>query len=135
MAKVNDLSRSLAALEQDTTLIAVVELSAKRWLVCASVPGVERQPLKKVDPDAAALLAMIERWRGEAERAGRPIARVVVAYEAGRVDAEHRFAMTASGWRAGCWRVEWRHTSSIRPRLPSRASASGPRPTGWMRRC
>jgi transposase len=84
VAKVNDLSRSLAALEQDTTLIAVVELSAKRWLVSATVPGVERQPLKKVDPDAAALFGMIERWRGEAKRAGRPIARVVVAYEAGR---------------------------------------------------
>ena len=84
MAKVNDLSRSLAALDQDTTLIAVVELSAKSWLVAAAVPGVERQPLKKLDPDASALLALIERWRGEAERRGRTIERVVVAYEAGR---------------------------------------------------
>ena len=84
MAKVNDLNRSLAALDQDTTLIAVVELSAKSWLVAAAVPGVERQPLKKLDPDASALLALIERWRGEAERRGRTIERVVVAYEAGR---------------------------------------------------
>jgi transposase len=101
MAKVNDLSRSLAALDQDTTLIAVVELSSKSWLVGAVVPGIERHPLKKLDPDASALLALLERWRGEAERRGRTIERVVVAYEAGRVDAEHRFAMTASGWRAG----------------------------------
>jgi transposase len=84
MAKVNDLSRSLAALDQDTTLIAVVELSSKSWLVAAAVPGVERHPLKKLDPDASALLALIERWRGEAERKGRTIERVVVAYEAGR---------------------------------------------------
>jgi transposase len=84
MAKVNDLSRSLAALNQDTTLIAVVELSSKSWLVAASVPGVERHPLKKVDPDASTLLALLERWRGEAERRGRTIERVVVAYEAGR---------------------------------------------------
>jgi transposase len=84
MAKVNDLSRSLAALDQDTTLVAVVELSSKSWLVTAAVPGVERQPLKKLDPDASALLKLIERWRGEAERRGRRIERVVVAYEAGR---------------------------------------------------
>jgi transposase len=84
MAKVNDLSRSLAALDQDTTLIAVVELSSKSWLVAAAVPGVERHPLKKLDPDASALLKLIGRWRGEAERRGRKIERVVLAYEAGR---------------------------------------------------
>jgi transposase len=84
MAKVNDLSRSLAALDQDTTLVAVVELSSKSWLVAAAVPGVERHPLKKLDPDASALLKLLERWRGEAERKGRTIKRVVVAYEAGR---------------------------------------------------
>jgi transposase len=84
MAKVNDLSRSLAALDQDTTLVAVVELSSKNWLVAAAVPGVERHPLKKLDPDASALLKLLERWRGEAERKGRTIKRVVVAYEAGR---------------------------------------------------
>ena len=75
---------SLAALDQDTTLIAVVELSSKSWLVAAAVPGIERHPLKKLDPDASALLKLIERWRGEAERRGRTIKRVVLAYEAGR---------------------------------------------------
>ena len=84
MTKVNDLSRSLAALDQDTTLIAVVELSSKSWLVAAAVPGIERHPLKKLNPDASALLKLIERWRGEAERRGRTIKRVVLAYEAGR---------------------------------------------------
>ena len=83
MTKVNDLSRSLAALDQDTTLIAVVELSSKSWLV-AAVPGVERQPLKKLDPDASALLALIERWRGEAERRGRTIERVGAIRRSGR---------------------------------------------------
>jgi transposase len=84
MAKVDDLSRSLAALDQDTTLIAVVELSSKKWLVAAGVPGVERHPLKKLDADAPALLKLLTRWRGEAERKGRKIERVVLAYEAGR---------------------------------------------------
>jgi transposase len=45
---------------------------------------VERQPLKKLEPDAPALLKLVERWRGEAERKGRTIKRVVLAYEAGR---------------------------------------------------
>jgi transposase len=45
--KPNDLSRSLTALDMDTTLIAVVELSLSSWLVAGIVPGVERQPLNQ----------------------------------------------------------------------------------------
>ena len=41
-------------------------------------------PLKKLDADALALLKLLTRWRGEAERKGRKIERVVLAYEAGR---------------------------------------------------
>jgi transposase len=52
--------------------------------VSGIVPGVERQPLKKPEPDATALLRLIERWRNEAVRAGRPISRIALAYEAGR---------------------------------------------------
>jgi len=48
------------------------------------VPGVERQPLKKLKTDEHALLALLERWRGEAMRSGNAITRIVVAYEAGR---------------------------------------------------
>ena len=84
MVQVNDLSRSIVAFEHSSTLVAVIEMGARSWLVAASVPGVERQPLKKIDPDAAAVLRLIERWRGEAVEAGRTIARIVVAYEAGR---------------------------------------------------
>lgn len=84
MLHVNDLSRSVVAFEQSSTLIAVIEMGAKSWLVAATVPGIERQPLKKLEPDAAAVLRLIERWRSEAVKAGRTIARIVVAYEAGR---------------------------------------------------
>lgn len=84
MAVINDFSRSLVALNQDTTLIVVVELSAKSWLVGAIVPGGVRRPVKKLDPNAPGLLALLERWRGEAERGGGKIGRIVVAYEAGR---------------------------------------------------
>ena len=46
MQKLNDLSRCLTPLEPDSTLIAVICLSS--WLVAGIVPGVERQPLKKL---------------------------------------------------------------------------------------
>jgi transposase len=82
--QVNDLSRSLAAFDPISTLVVVVEMSKMSWLVSGVVPGVERQPLKKLEPDATALLRLIERWRIEAVRAGRPIRRIALAYEAGR---------------------------------------------------
>ena len=84
MQKLNDLSRSLTALEPDGTLIAVIEMSLSSWLVAGIVPGVERQPLKKLAVDESALLKLLHRWREEAEKAGRRIERIVVAFEAGR---------------------------------------------------
>jgi transposase len=70
MAKVDDLSRSLTALDQEETVVCVVELSRSSWLIAGMIPGVERQPLKKLEPDAAGLMRAIERWRDEAIRAG-----------------------------------------------------------------
>jgi transposase len=84
MPKCDDLSKSLVALDQDSTLIAVIEMSLKQWLVGALVPGLAREPLKKLAPNAPALLALLERWRIEAAKAGRVITRICVAYEAGR---------------------------------------------------
>src|ERR1035437_4328951 len=65
VAQVNDLSRSLTAFDPISTLVVVVEMSKASWLVSGVVPGVERQPLKKLEPDATALLRLIERWRNE----------------------------------------------------------------------
>jgi transposase len=59
-------------------------MSQKSWLVAGIVPGVERQPLKKLDSDENALLKLLDRWRLEAERAGHRINRITVAFEAGR---------------------------------------------------
>jgi transposase len=84
MPRINDLSRSLTALDQDSTLIAVIEMGLKSWQVGALVPGITRQPLKKLDPDAEGLRRQLERWREEAALAGRPVRRICVAYEAGR---------------------------------------------------
>ena len=88
MQKLNDLSRSLTALEPNGTLIAVIEMSLSSWLVAGIVPGVERQPLKKLAVDESALLKLLHRWREEAEKAGRRIERIAVAFEAR--DSDHQ---------------------------------------------
>src|SRR3712207_2096772 len=84
MPQANDLSRCLVTLEQDDTLIAVIELSQASWLVAGIVPAIERQPVKKIEADEASLLRLLGRWRDEATRVGRRITRVCVAFEAGR---------------------------------------------------
>jgi len=84
MPQRNDLSRSDTPLEQQGTLIAVVEMGQSSWLVAGIVPGLARHPLKKLAPDEDALLRLLHRWRDEAARAGRAVTRVAVAFEAGR---------------------------------------------------
>ncbi len=80
----NDSRRCLTVLDQDCTLIAVIEMSMSSWLVAGMLPGIERQPLKKLETDEHALLKLLHRWRNEAVKAGRRITRMTVAFEAGR---------------------------------------------------
>ena len=115
MQTLNELSQSRIVLKQDGTLIAVIEMSLSSWLVAGIVPGVERQPLKKLTVDQSALLKVLNRWREEAEKAGRKIERIAVAFEAGR---------------DGFWMARWlraRHRGPCHPRLEcggvARASA------------
>ena len=84
MPKPADLSRCLAPLDQDHTIIAVIEMSQSSWLVAGIVPGIARHPLKKLAPDQDALLKLLHRWREEAGQAGRVITRGAVACGAGR---------------------------------------------------
>jgi transposase len=84
MANQNDLSRSLVALEQNNTIIAVIEMSLNYWLIAGIVPGVDRHPLKKLNVDETALLQLLRQWRDEAAKAGYVITRMAVAFEAGR---------------------------------------------------
>ncbi len=79
-----DTRKSPVALDQDSTLIAVIEMSEASWLVAGIVPGIERQPLKILGPDADVLIRLLERWRATGAKAGRAISRLVVAYETGR---------------------------------------------------
>jgi transposase len=82
MTKPYDLSKPLVALDHDSTLVCVIEMSGSSWLVAATVPGVDR--LQKLPVNPTRLLEQVERWRKEATRAGRTITRTVVAYESGR---------------------------------------------------
>jgi len=78
------LSRSLVALDQNSTIVAVIEMSQSSWLVAGVLPGIERQPRKKLEPNAEGLIGLLHRWRDEAIRAGKEITRIAVAFEAGR---------------------------------------------------
>jgi len=98
MPQPNDLSRSLVALDQDSTIIAVVEMSQSSWLVGGMLPGIERQPRKKLEPNAEKLLGLLHRWRDEAVKAGRKITRIALAFEAGR---------------DGFWLARWLQASEV----------------------
>ena len=89
MQTLNNLSRSLIALEPASTLIAVIEMSLSSWLVAGIVPGIERQPLKKLAVDESALLRLLHRWREETRK-----------QDAGSnaLSLPSRPAVTASGW-------------------------------------
>src|SRR4051794_14985093 len=76
--QLDDLSRSLTPLEQDSTIIAVIEMSQASWLVAGIVPGIERHPLKKLEPSEVELLRLLMRWRAEATQKGRTITRIAV---------------------------------------------------------
>ena len=98
MHKVDELSRSLTTLKGDRTLIAVIEMSKLSWVVAGIVPGIEREPLKKLAVDEGALLKLLNRRRQESEKAGCTIERIAVAFEAGR---------------DGFWLARWRRAHDI----------------------
>src|ERR1700760_686083 len=102
MPQPNDLSRSLVALDQNSTIIAFVELSQSSWLVAGVLPGIERQPRNKLEPSPERLLGLLHRWRGEAVRAGRTITRIALTFEAGR---------------DGFWLARWLAARGVEPHV------------------
>jgi len=98
MIQVDDLSRSMVEFDHDSTLVVVVEMSESSWLVAGMIPGVDRQPVKKLAPDPDALQRLLERWRAEATKTGRKIQRITLGYEAGR---------------DGFWLARWLQTRGI----------------------
>ena len=113
MPQSNDLSRSLAGVDQDSTLIAVVEMSQSSWLVAGMIAGVERHPAKQFEAREVLLLSLLHRWRGEAIKAGRTLARITVAFEAGRAGFWLAPTGRARGLKAhGCGRAASKPMSS-----------------------
>ena len=103
MIQVDDLSRSLIAFEQISTLVIVVELSQSSWLAAGVVPGIERRPLKKLDPDPTALLHLVEGWPGSSNK----------SWQSDHTDRS-RFRVwsrwvLAGSMAAGPWRRDLRH--------------------------
>ncbi len=72
------------ALDQDTTLVMVLELSAKSWLAGARVPGASRLSRYALAPSVADLSELLGKMKERAGAQGKSVGRVVVAYEAGR---------------------------------------------------
>src|SRR3954452_7505521 len=124
--QLDDLSRSLTPLEQDRTIMAVIEMSQASWLGAGMVPGIERHPLKKLEPSEVDLLRLLMRWRAEATQNGRTITRIAVAFEAGR---------------DGFWLARWLRARDIetyvstRPAWLSRASIAGRKQIASTRDC
>src|SRR5438034_10627232 len=71
MPQPNDLSRSLVALDQNSTIIAVIEMSHSSWLVAGMLPGIERQPRYKLEPSPERLLGRVTSVQYEDVRVGR----------------------------------------------------------------
>ena len=90
MSQPFDVSKSLTTLEQDNTVIAVIEMSQSKRLVAGGCSGVKRQPLEEA-PGRRGSTA-------EAFVSGREIKRVVVGYEAGR---------------DGFWLARWLRTRGV----------------------
>ena len=73
-----------SALDQDSTLVVVLELSARSWLTGARIPGLGRLSRHALPPSAEALVSWLSSAKARAGAAGRTVSRVVLAYEAGR---------------------------------------------------
>src|SRR5690348_12813873 len=112
MPQPNDLSRSLVTLDQNSTIIAVVELSQSSWPVGGVVPGIERQPRKKLEPSPERLLALLQHGQDEAVRAGSTITRIAMAFEAGR---------------DGFWLARWLETRGVEAHVIHVSSLAGSR--------
>ena len=91
MPQPNDLSRSLVTLDENSTIIAVIETSQSSWLVAGVLPGIERQPRKNLEPNAEGLLDLL--IAGAMRRSG-PVKR------SRGLRLPSKPAATAFGWRA-----------------------------------
>ena len=88
-----DASRSLTALEQDSTIIAVIEMSQSKWLIAALVPGLSAIPLRS---------SMLKRRVCSSFYIVGAMKPARLGARSGALSSLMRLAETASGWRDGC---------------------------------
>ena len=126
MAKLYDLSKPLVALDHDTTLVCVIEMSGTSWLVAATVPGVDRRPLQKlpVNPDR-----LLDSSSVGARRRRGPDGQSRARWWRMNPD------VMGSGWPGCCKTMGLRFMSFTPAASPYRVSSAGPRPTGSTPRC
>src|SRR5689334_3074753 len=105
----------------EATVFVALELSHSTWLVAASLPGSDKMSKHGLKAgDGPGLLALLARFKAQAERqVGGPV-RIVTIQEAGLDGC----------WRPTAWTARW----STRPRSRSAAGGGGPRPTASMSR-
>jgi hypothetical protein len=105
-------------------------------MIPGMIPGVARHPAKKLEASEVLRLSLRHRWREEAIKAGRTVARITVAVEAGRDGfwpAPHGSSPWAEGSRLRARGVE-AHVI-MPPASRSHASIAARRPTVWTPRC
>jgi transposase len=85
MSEMFNPSIAATAFDHTTTIVAVLELSGKNWLLGACAPGVTRRVKQSLQArDIGAVVKALERLKAQSEKAGATVTRVVLAYEAGR---------------------------------------------------
>lgn len=73
-----------AALDYDSTIIASLELSEKKWVVAIQLPGVTRHSRFALEASGEKLIEFIDRQKARSKTAGREVTRVILTHEAGR---------------------------------------------------
>lgn len=97
-----------ANLDYDRTLILAIDLSNKKWVLAAQVPGMPHTKAgRTIEPTPEALMAAIDGYRARAAAAGRTIERAIATYEA--------------GW-SGFWLARWLAVRGIEAHVVQPAS-------------
>jgi hypothetical protein len=72
-------------LRSQSTIVAVLELSGKNWLLGAVAPGLSRRMKRSFKArNVEAVVRALEQAKGEAAKAGLEVARIVRGFESGR---------------------------------------------------
>jgi hypothetical protein len=111
------------AYDHNRTIVAVLELSGKNWLLGAVAPGLSRRTKRSFEArNVEAVLWAVEQAKEESAKARFEVARIVVGFESGR---------DGSGLPAPCNSAGWLCTP---PASPWSGAAGAPRLTAstWI---